>query len=71
MARKHFMLPKPVYELLPALYVLGGIAAMSTVESYLSFISGLLMGIAGVAVLLLRRNYRAKLAPFRDTETAS
>ena len=51
-------MPKPIYESLPILYVLGGIAAISTVDSFMSFISGVLLGSSGVLILVLRRNYR-------------
>ena len=53
-------LPKPVYESIPALYVITGIAAMSAVDSFMSFISGILMGGCGVAIMCLRRNYRVQ-----------
>lgn len=52
------MIPKPLYEILPAIYVVVGIAAMVTVESATSFISGLAIGIAGLLVLSMRRNHR-------------
>jgi len=52
------IIPKPVYEALPALYIGGGIAAMTTVDSFMSFVSGILLGVSGVVVLFLRRNYR-------------
>ena len=51
-------MPKPIYESLPVLYVVGGIAAISTVDSFMSFISGILLGSSGVMIMLLRRNYR-------------
>ncbi|MDH5599685.1 MAG: hypothetical protein OEY78_00140 [Gammaproteobacteria bacterium] len=51
-------MPKPIYESLPVLYVIGGIAAISTVDSFMSFISGILLGISGIMILYLRRNYR-------------
>ena len=51
-------MPKPIYESLPILYVVGGIAAISTVDSFMSFISGILLGSSGVMIMLLRRNYR-------------
>lgn len=53
-------LPKPVYESIPALYVLTGIVAMSTIDSFMSFISGILMGGSGIAIMCLRRNYRVR-----------
>ena len=53
-------LPKPVYEFIPALYVITGIAAISAVDSFMSFISGILMGGSGIAIMCLRRNYRVR-----------
>ncbi len=52
------IMPKPVYESLPFLYVIGGVAAISTVDSFMSFISGILLGGSGIMILVLRRNYR-------------
>lgn len=51
-------LPKFLYESYPVLYILGGIAAMSMVESHVSFLSGFILGAGGVAILFIRRNYR-------------
>ena len=51
-------MPKPVYESMPILYVLGGIAAMSTVDSFMSFVSGILLGCSGVVIMFIRRDYR-------------
>lgn len=51
-------MPKPIYESLPVLYVIGGIAAISTVDSFMSFISGILLGSSGIMIMYLRRNYR-------------
>ena len=56
------MIPKPIYEMLPVIYVVGGIFAMMSVQSMTSFLSGLTMGIAGLLVLSMRRNYRSALA---------
>lgn len=53
-------LPKPVYESIPALYVISGIIAISAIDSFMSFISGILMGGSGIAIMCLRRNYRIK-----------
>ena len=52
------MLPKPVYESIPSLYVVAGISAIYTVDSFMSFISGILLGGSGIVILCLRRNYR-------------
>jgi hypothetical protein len=52
-------LPKIIYEVYPALYILGGIATMSTVHSSVAFWSGLVLGLSGTIILFLRRNYRA------------
>lgn len=51
-------MPKPIYESLPILYVIGGVAAISTVDSFMSFISGILLGSSGVMIMCLRRDYR-------------
>ncbi|VAW92365.1 hypothetical protein MNBD_GAMMA21-1261 [hydrothermal vent metagenome] len=51
-------LPNFLYESYPVIYVIGGIIAMSTVESYLSFLSGLLLAMGGISILFMRRNYR-------------
>ena len=51
-------MPKPLYESLPFLYVIGGIAAISTIDSFMSFISGVLLGASGVMIMCLRRDYR-------------
>lgn len=52
-------LPRPVYEAYPAIYIAGGIASMSVVDSMISFMCGILLGVGGVAILFMRRNYRA------------
>lgn len=52
------MIPKPIYELLPYFYLAAGIAAMLLVDSFMSFVSGLLMSVTAVLILLMRRNYR-------------
>jgi len=51
-------MPKPIYESLPFLYVIGGVAAISTVDSFMSFISGILLGSSGIIIMFLRRNHR-------------
>ena len=51
-------MPKPIYESLPILYVISGVAAMSTVDSFMSFISGILLGASGVMIMFLRRDFR-------------
>ncbi|MFK5913778.1 MAG: hypothetical protein QM484_05345 [Woeseiaceae bacterium] len=51
-------MPSPIYESLPILYVVGGIAAISTVDSFMSFISGILLGCSGVIIMVLRRDFR-------------
>ena len=58
------MIPKPIYEILPYLYIAGGIAAMLLLDIFMSFISGLLMSVTGVLVLFLRRNYRVSQQAF-------
>lgn len=60
------MIPKPVYEFLPYLYVCGGIAAMLLLDSVMSFVSGLLMSLTGVVILWLRRNHRQAQLVFEE-----
>ncbi|MGD8925988.1 MAG: hypothetical protein PVG20_04015 [Thioalkalispiraceae bacterium] len=51
-------LPKFIYESYPVLYIVGGIAAMSMVDSQVCFLCGLILCAGGVAILFMRRNYR-------------
>ncbi len=52
-------IPKIIYESYPVLYVLMGITAISMVDSFVSFLSGFVLGAGGIAILFMRRNYRA------------
>lgn len=54
-------LPKPLYEGLPVLYVVSGIVTLFTLESWSSFVAGVLLGVAGIAILFMRRNFRQHL----------
>jgi hypothetical protein len=56
--KKFMNMPKPIYESLPILYVVGGVTAITTVDSFMSFVSGILLGCSGILILFLRRNYR-------------
>lgn len=58
------LIPKPIYETLPTLYILGGVAAMTSVDSFMSYTCGLLMGVTGIVILFMRRNYRLVKADF-------
>jgi hypothetical protein len=53
------VIPKPVYEILPVIYVGGGIASISISASTGALISSLLLAITGLLILIIRRNYRA------------
>ncbi len=48
------MLAKPVYEILPLLYIAGGIAAISSVSSFMAIASGALLAGSGFVILFLR-----------------
>ncbi len=52
------MIPKPLYESLPIIYVVSGIFAMTSFQTLTSFVSGLAIGMAGLMVLSMRRKYR-------------
>ena len=60
-------LPKPVYEAYPVLYIAGGIASMSVVDSIVPFLCGILLSIGGVSILFMRRNYRTTKAKLIQT----
>jgi len=53
------MLPKPIYEVLPLLYIGGGIAAVSSIHSVTAIVSGILLASTGVLVLCMRRKNRS------------
>jgi hypothetical protein len=53
------MIPKPIYEALPLLYVLCGLAAVVLVDAWTSIAGGLILIISGTLILLMRRNYRS------------
>lgn len=52
------MLPRKLYELLPYLYMLTGIVCAVLVDSTVVLISSMLLIVAGVFVLMMRRSYR-------------
>ena len=52
-------IPKPIYETLPVLYVIAGIATIISTNDPVALGSGLLLAFAGLLILVIRRNYRA------------
>ena len=52
-------IPKPIYEILPILYVVVGILTITSTEGMIAVGSGVLLTLAGLLILLIRRNYRA------------
>ena len=53
-----FYKPKWLYEVLPFLYAVSGVATILTIKNNLAWISGLLLISAGGVVWKLRRGYR-------------
>lgn len=51
-------IPKLIYECYPVLYIVMGILAITTVESFVSLLSGIVLALGGIAILFIRRNYR-------------
>jgi len=51
-------LPEKFYELLPYLYTIGGVIAISYIDTPLGFISGSLLILTGGIIFLMRRDYR-------------
>ena len=52
------MLPRKLYELLPFFYMLTGVVCAVLIDSTVVLISSMLLIVAGVFVLLMRRSYR-------------
>lgn len=53
------MLPKPVYEALPGIYLLMGIMTVSTFESSIALISSGLFFTSAALVMYMRKAYRS------------
>ncbi|NNF95438.1 MAG: hypothetical protein HKM94_00735 [Halobacteria archaeon] len=53
------VIPKPIYEIIPILYVVTGIITITSTDGFIALSSGLLLTIAGLLILVIRRNYRA------------
>lgn len=51
-------LPKPIYEALPVIYVLGGVSASFWSDGAVGVLSGIALAVAGIQVHLLRRRHR-------------
>lgn len=51
-------LPKPIYEALPLIYVVGGVSAAVWNDSAVGVLSGLALALAGIQVRSLRRRHR-------------
>ena len=51
-------LPEKFYEMLPYLYTIGGVIAISYVNTPLGFLSGCLLILTGGVIFLMRRDYR-------------
>ena len=47
-------IPKKLYEVLPVIWVVGGIYAIVNIESFMSFISGILLAGTGVVIMCYR-----------------
>ncbi|NQD35643.1 hypothetical protein HPT27_01325 [Permianibacter sp. IMCC34836] len=56
------LIPKPVYEALPYVYVGFGLMALAMIESGVRFIPGALLIVAGLIVLNQRFSYRQEEA---------
>ena len=52
------MLPRKLYELLPFIYIVTGVIFAVAIESSVVLVSSVLLIIAGVAVLIMRRSFR-------------
>ena len=55
------MLPRKLYELLPYLYICTGVMCAFLIDSTIVLISSMLLIVAGIFVLLMRRNFRKSI----------
>lgn len=55
------MLPRRLYELLPYLYIVTGIVSASLIDSAIVLMSSMLLILAGVFVLFMRKRFRRSL----------
>jgi hypothetical protein len=77
MSRPRLRLSRPVYESLPWLYVVAGILALAASyrheghSALVTFVGivGLLALLAGIVILLRRRDYRALRASYSDPDS--
>jgi len=53
------MLPEPIYEALPYLYLAGGIGAFFGIDIMPGQVSGLMLAFAGLLIWRMRKRYRA------------
>lgn len=53
------MLPKPVYEALPGIYLLTGIMTATTFESSIALVSSGLFFAAALLIMYMRKSYRS------------
>jgi hypothetical protein len=51
-------LPEKFYEMLPFLYAIGGVIAISYINTPLGYISGFLLILTAVLIFMMRRDYR-------------
>ena len=51
-------LPKPIYEAMPLVYVVGGLSAAAWSDSVVGVLSGLALAVAGVQVRMMRKRHR-------------
>ena len=65
------MIPTPIYELLPYLYVLAGILAVAGLDTLFGKICGALLIIVGIVVYSARRRYRHRTADMASAKAHS
>ena len=57
--------PKPLYEVLPLVYVVGGVSAAVWSNNAIGLVSGLALAVAGLHLRVLRKRYRLQHAERR------
>lgn len=59
MKDKPFLVPRPVYEMLPSIYIVLGLLSIFVLSTRLAVTSGLVLILIGGLLVVQRRNYRS------------
>lgn len=69
MKERTFLIPRPVYEILPTLYIGLGLISIFLLSSRLAVTSGLVLILIGGLLIVQRRNYRSDSQAINQHQT--